>query len=245
MITVCMATYNGGKYIKEQLDSILRQLSSEDEVVISDDGSTDDTLDIIASYNDNRIRVYKHTKCPDYSRVGEIVCDNFANALQYAKGDYIFLSDQDDIWCDNKVETMLKYLPHYGVVASNAWLYSGDINSCEKKLYDRKKPLRNYTLRRGKYYGCVMAFRKSTLKYTLPVPKHMALHDSWFGLVPELVDGAYFIEEPLIYYRYRDDSVSHDKKNATTLLYKIEYRINFFADVYYRVIKTLLKRLAK
>lgn len=62
MISVCMATYNGGKYIKEQLDSILCQLSPEDEVIISDDGSIDDTLEIVRAYNSPCIKVFKHDK---------------------------------------------------------------------------------------------------------------------------------------------------------------------------------------
>lgn len=107
MISVCMATYNGGRFIKEQIDSILPQLSQYDELIVSDDGSTDRTLEIIASYKDERIKVFHHQKTGNKYYPTLKVCystNNFENALKQAKGDYIFLCDQDDIWEKNKVE---------------------------------------------------------------------------------------------------------------------------------------------
>ena len=103
MISVCIATYNGEKYLRKQLDSILNQLEYNDEVIISDDGSSDETLNIISSYNDKRIHVF-HNK-------GEHgVVKNFENGLNHVLGDYIFLCDQDDIWKSNKVQVVLNEL---------------------------------------------------------------------------------------------------------------------------------------
>ena len=90
MISVCMATYNGEKYIQEQIDSILCQLSKDDELVISDDHSTDATCDIIKSYNDRRIKLF-------LNELAKGVTHNFENALLHSKGDIIFLADQDDV----------------------------------------------------------------------------------------------------------------------------------------------------
>ncbi len=98
-ISVAMATYNGEKYIKEQLESILLQLENQDEVIVSDDGSTDHTLKIIESLNDQRIKILKGPR--------NGVKQNFAHALSFCKGKYIFLSDQDDIWLENKVKHLL------------------------------------------------------------------------------------------------------------------------------------------
>ena len=95
MISVCIATYNGEKYLREQLDSILPQLAESDEVIVSDDGSTDGTIDLITSLNDPRIKIVSNSGRKGY--VG-----NFENALKHTTGDYIFLSDQDDIWYPNK-----------------------------------------------------------------------------------------------------------------------------------------------
>lgn len=94
-----MTTYNGEKYISVQLDSILKQLSENDEVIISDDSSTDRTVDVIKNFKDKRIKLYEdnHFHSPIF---------NFENALEKASGDIIFLSDQDDVWLDNKVKIM-------------------------------------------------------------------------------------------------------------------------------------------
>lgn len=91
MISVCMPTYNGEKFIRIQLESILSQLGNDDEIVISDDSSTDKTVEITKSFNDSRIHLLENNTfhSPIY---------NLENALKNAKGDFIFLSDQDDEW---------------------------------------------------------------------------------------------------------------------------------------------------
>ena len=103
-VSVAMATYNGEKYIKEQIDSILNNLEKSDELIISDDGSKDGTIKIIQEYQkkDSRIKLYDGPK--------NGVKQNFANAIKNCSGEYIFLADQDDIWNDKKVE---KVFPLY------------------------------------------------------------------------------------------------------------------------------------
>ena len=101
MTSVCMATYNGQKYLREQIESILCQLSANDELVISDDHSTDSTVDIIRSYGDSRIKMYAN-------ELTKGVTHNFENALNKSKGDIIFLADQDDVWLPNKISKMEK-----------------------------------------------------------------------------------------------------------------------------------------
>ena len=96
MISVCIATYNGERFIREQIDSILRQLSSDDEIIVSDDGSTDDTISIINSIDDKRIRIIEGPRKHSPTH-------NFECAMKEAKGYYIFLADQDDVWKPNKV----------------------------------------------------------------------------------------------------------------------------------------------
>ena len=102
MNSICIATYNGEKYIHQQLTSILSQINIDDEVIISDDDSTDNTIEIIKSLNDKRIKIihggFHHFKW------------HFANALQHSKGEYIFLSDQDDIWVEGKYQACLNKL---------------------------------------------------------------------------------------------------------------------------------------
>ena len=103
MISVCLATYNGQRFIKRQITSILSQIGEEDEVVVSDDGSTDDTLTILRDLNDSRIRIIDgaHRHSPTW---------NFEKALEGARGEYIFLSDQDDVWMPDKVQKSVEAL---------------------------------------------------------------------------------------------------------------------------------------
>ena len=101
MKSVCMATYNGSEFIKRQLDSIVQQLDTTDEVIIVDDNSTDGTTKIILdNYSSNQVKLIKNNK-----NIGSI--GSFEKAMSKASGEFIFLADQDDIWFDNKVEVMM------------------------------------------------------------------------------------------------------------------------------------------
>ena len=101
-VSVCMATYNGARFVADQLRSILYQLQDDDEVVVSDDGSRDETLAIIRAFADHRIRILERTGRPR----GPVA--NFGHALAHARYDIIFLSDQDDLWFEHKVETVVR-----------------------------------------------------------------------------------------------------------------------------------------
>ncbi len=113
-ISVCMATYNGAAYIKKQMDSILSQELEEGyemEVVVSDDNSTDNTIEVLESYHDDRIKIFHHAPHPRYKHYNALMSagKNFENAIMHASGDVIFLSDQDDVWYPHKVRTMLRH----------------------------------------------------------------------------------------------------------------------------------------
>lgn len=123
LVSVCMATYNGGKYIREQVDSILNQEFKENpnvelELVVSDDGSTDDTIQILEAYHDPRIKIFAHKdkKKYKYFYANRLASDNFGNALLNAHGDYLFFSDQDDVWMPSKLDKSLTILRKYGGV---------------------------------------------------------------------------------------------------------------------------------
>ena len=98
-----MATYNGSRYLREQLNSILCQLLPNDELIVSDDNSTDDTRSIVESYKDRRILLICNPSTRGHIR-------NFANAMAKARGEFIVLSDQDDIWVEHRLERMLRLL---------------------------------------------------------------------------------------------------------------------------------------
>lgn len=172
MISVCIATYNGEKYIKEQLKSVLLQLSVNDEVVVSDDGSNDNTVELIQSFSDSRIKLLLKNRFSSPVR-------NFENALKHAKGDYIFLCDQDDIWFPGKVKTMLSYLKQYDLVVSDCKVVDADLNVISESFFSGRLSGKGFwkNLIKNTYLGCCMAFRNEVLHYVLPFPDKIAMHD--------------------------------------------------------------------
>ena len=204
MISVCIPTYNGEKYIHAQLESILNQLSSEDEVIISDDSSTDNTIQIIKSFNDSRIKLLENNTfhSPIY---------NLENALKNANGDYIFLSDQDDIWKSDKVSVVMSYLHKSIMVIHDADIIDGDGNLLYSSFYTQNKTRKSrvYNFIKNGYLGCCIAFNRILLEKALPFPKSLPMHDIWLGNVAAFkYKKVIFIPHKLISYRRHKDNIS-------------------------------------
>lgn len=223
MISVCIATYNGEKYINEQLNSIINQLDVNDEIIISDDSSTDSTLDLIMRRCDPRIRIF-----PNQSFKSAIY--NFEHAIKQASNDLIFLSDQDDIWINNRVEMMSKALEIYDMVVCDHSVID-DFGNVILKSYFSKVPsgsgvIKN--LKKNTYYGCCMAFRKKVLKKALPFPRDIPMHDIWLGFVGDLFYKTHFIDFPYTLYRKHDNNVSNATEliSSNNLFTKIKFRFN-------------------
>lgn len=215
-----MATYNGEAFIQQQLISILNQLSENDEVIISDDGSTDSTIELIKSFKDNRIVLYSN------HFHNHIL--NFEFVLSHASGDFIFLSDQDDVWVEDKVKVMMAYLERYDLVCSNCYIVDSNLNDMQKEFYtipvkNRRGFFRN--LHHNNYLGCCMGFRKNILEKALPFPKRLITHDTWIGMVAESCGTPIFIDDKLIYFRRHNSNTSNTLKGSNlTLLQKLSYR---------------------
>ena len=213
-ISVCMATYNGERYILEQLRSIISELSNDDEIIISDDSSTDNTLNIIKNICDKRIIVIENQifKNPVY---------NFENALKHSSGDIIFLADQDDIWIRGKVKRIKKELECYNLIVHDADLINSLGEKLGRSLFEINKSkqgiIRN--LWKNSYVGCCMAFDRKTLEVALPFPKDIPMHDSWLGLIAEKYGKVKFLNESLIEYRRHENNLSHtgEKSNRKTI----------------------------
>jgi len=232
MISVCIATYNGEKYIKEQLRSILSQLGDKDEIIISDDRSTDSTVEIIESIGDLRIKIFLN----DNHRHKLSLISNFENALMKASGDYIFLSDQDDIWEKNKVDVMLMYLLSNDVVLSNATVVDYELKLLSKSLFDinhsKKGVLKNII--KNSFVGCCMAFNKKVLHAVLPFPKDIPMHDMWIGFVGGLFFRTIFIDDKLIKYRRHELNVSNTSEHSNfSVSRKISFRFNCVKYIFY------------
>ena len=220
MISVCLATYNGEKYIKRQLASILTQIETCDEVVISDDGSKDRTVEIVNSFRDSRIKVIHN------SNHGAI--NNFENALNNANGNYIFLSDQDDEWLPNKVQVCLNYLRDYDCVISDNIVVDENGKTISESFFTMNKMHtgRYYNLLvRNNYIGCCMAFNRRVLDKVLPFPKNIPMHDIWIGNIAAFTCRTCFIPEKLIkFYRHQGNSSTTGKKSELTFLEQLRNR---------------------
>ncbi len=215
-ISVCLCSYNGERYILEQIRSVLKQLSADDELVISDDGSTDGTVEIIREFEkiDERVRVV--------SGPGKGIISNINFVLKQANGRFIFLADQDDIWEEGKVEKVLGKFLHSdaSLVVHDATLVDADNGKVVAPSFFAIKKCRRGFVRniiRNGYIGCCMAFRREFLKTILPIPTDIRMHDQWIGLVLEKKHGQYgvpvFMKEKLVRYRRHDGnqtSMSHD-----------------------------------
>ncbi len=204
MISVCIATYNGEKYIKEQIESILPQLNENDEIIVSDDGSDDRTLDILSSINDSRILIYNN-------KDNHGVNGNFSNALAHSHGDYIFLADQDDIWMPDKAKTCIDALQNADLIVHDAIITNNLLVSSNKSLFSELNIKEGFipNFIRNRFTGCCMAFRKEVLDYILPIPDSCAFfHDQWIGLKCILKGKVKFIPYKGIFFRRHEDTNS-------------------------------------
>ena len=234
MVSVCMATYNGEKWIRRQIESILIQLDKNDELVISDNFSTDKTIEIINSFRDSRIKVYKFKADTKLSRTRhgkeKNITNNFENAVKNSSGDYIFFADQDDVWKENKIQKMLLYLQKYDLVMCNATTVDGDDTVLMEKLY-LKNPLRKGILS-FRARGCLLGMSRKLINKFLPIPKSVVSHDLWVGILAEFMHSYYFIDEPLVFHRRNIGNASTDvsQKSQNSFIYKIYYRLNLLAN---------------
>ena len=220
MNSVCLASYNGEKFIKEQIYSILEQLSDNDELIISDDGSTDSTIPVIQQFHDNRIRLFRN---PEKKGVK----GNFEYALSQAKGEFIFLADQDDVWEDKKIKTINTYLADYDLVVSDCSIIDSNGNIIFDSFYELKKSGRGIlkNILGNTYIGCCMAFKKKILNKAIPIPSDVPMHDWWIGLTGELFGSTYFCPEKLVRYRRHEQNKSFlPGKSRFCLTNKIQFR---------------------
>lgn len=244
MISVCIATYNGSKYIKEQIHSILGQLESNDELIVSDDGSTDDTISIIESFSDIRIKIFfneKSTKFNNYLFYN--TTKNFENAINQAKGDLIFLCDQDDIWEHNKVEIIKNNIGDKNVLLHDCMV----VDSCNDIIFNSYFELVNVkggfinNIIKSSYLGCCMAFKREIVDMILPFPEFPVPHDIWIGLISEWNNDIVFINDKLIRYRRHDSNLSPSSKTSpNSLLYKIKYRVVLIDMLIARLLKFVI-----
>jgi len=204
--SVAMITYNSSKYLRPQLESILVNLREFDELVICDDGSEDDTVEIIKSYNDSRIKLF-------INPVNLGVNGNMNKALSLCANDVIYLSNADDVWLDGKISSSISKFTKKNVVivSHDLSITDMDLNVTEKsfnKLRNSRPGLIHNLIKNG-FCGPNMCFRREMLQYILPFPKKMPFwFDEWIGLICEKHGKSVFYNEVYVLWRRHSGCVS-------------------------------------
>lgn len=241
-VSVVVCTYNGEKYLRDQLQSILNQTRPPDEIIISDDGSTDSTLEIVEEFASFSGGLQPPVWRVETRRTPLGVSGNFASALAKARGEFIALADQDDVWEPDRLEKALAHF-HDGVllVHSDATLIdasgrpTGTLMSALRLTSSERRNLLSgraldALLRRNVVTGATTMIRSTLLDDALPIPEGW-VHDEWLALVAAAHGGVIFQEDPLIRYRQHGNNEigasKTDYDEAKTRLR--EKRSEFFA----------------
>lgn len=242
-VSVCMAVYNGEKYLKEQIESILLQLGDKDELVIVDDCSTDNSVNIINTFADKRIKLHFNEK----NRRHVIT---FAKAIELAQNELILLCDQDDVWIKERVNTFIdcfREVTDIKVVTSK-FLCISEYNKLidnplpsvyAKDSFKYTKNIIKIFLGKIGYYGCGMAFRSELKSIILPIPKYIEAHDIWIALIANKLQINLHIDDNTLFHRIHDSNASI-KAKFRSIPKKIKTRIN-----YIRAITEIVNRIHK
>lgn len=233
-ISVCIATFNGEKYIKEQIESILIQLDKEDEIIISDNFSTDNTIAIVNNFEDNRIKVVYFSpvlsyKANNYERKLINIYENFKNAFLNSTGSLVFFCDQDDIWFPNKIASCIKHLIDHDLVVHNAVLLTKDV--ANNKLYSEVISFKQSNfweiLKNNPFLGCCIVAKRSIVENAFKFESSIIPHDTWLAIVAIMKSkkAIKVLNEPLIYYRIHDNNNSFLIESKNSLFFKIKYRL--------------------
>ena len=207
------------------METILRQLDDEDEVIVVDDGSSDSTCDIVDGFHDWRIRLFRNEK-----NCGVVA--SFETALRNTTGNIIFLSDQDDLWKPDKVSRFLQVFndPKITLALSDANIIDAEGKASGQSYFQTRGgfvPGVMQNILRNHYIGCAMAFRRQILTYCLPFPKNLPMHDSWIGIVNDSFGKTAYIDEPLVDYRRHGQNVSR----TGNPMQQVRWRLNLLVNI--------------
>ena len=220
LVSIAVATYNGEKYIEEQIDSLLNLTYPNIEIIVSDDGSSDNTLSILKKYGD-RIKLFKNND--KHGLLG-----NFVNSLKRCHGEYVALCDQDDIWLPDKIQKLLEHIDdfdivHGGVQVINSnGVYHDNISMHSAYEIDKTKLyLFENLIKDNQLLGCTSLIRKSFLDKYISVPSDIIYHDWWFVLNSiKNGNGIVYIDNDVIKYRQHGENTAFKTFNNDLWLEK-------------------------
>jgi len=211
-ISVVVCTYNGAKYIEEQLASITGQTYGLAEIIVVDDASTDETFEVLerAAARDNRIALYRNEVNLGFTA-------NFEKAMKMANHDFIAIADQDDIWHFHKIEKMMgAFLPSAAAIYCDSVRFSKTVPS-NPVANKKNRRISGTQVRKLAMYNTVsghaLIIRKSLLEHALPIPSAI-YYDWWLALQAVANGGLQFLDEILVYQRAHDNNVTIAKNTS-------------------------------
>lgn len=205
LISVAMTTFNGEMFLVEQINSILNQTYKNIEIIISDDCSSVDTINILKKFETrNNVSVF-------YNKENIGFIKNFEKAISLCSGDYIALADQDDIWLTDKIEQLVNNIGSNLCIHSDATLIDQNgreiadsfSRSTQKLCYPN-----SYLdlILNGCLTGCTCLFSKELVSKIVPIPKNIDSHDKWIGLVAFNENALTYLDLPTIMYRQHESN---------------------------------------
>ncbi len=219
-VSIALPTFNGERYISEQLESFANQSWLPDELVICDDGSTDNTLRVVEEFSITApftVKIIRNSENLGYEQ-------NFAKAIQQCTGNYIFLSDQDDKWFSNKVEFVLNTMKDN----PKCWLLIHDGELTDEKL-NPSRITKMAQIQNGYGHssiistGCLTVVRKELLAYALPIPRCSIGHDNWLHqLTSPLRNKRIVVCKTLQYIRRHESNTSSWIVNRTKPISRLD-----------------------
>lgn len=220
-----MAVYNGEKYLRKQVESILRQTVSDFELVMTDDCSTDGSWQLMQELaaGDRRIRISRNTANLGFK-------DNFQKAISLCSGEYIALSDCDDIWTPDHLEVLLATIGDKAMACANSTFIDADDKPLGTTLKyqesfdgvpsDDMAKFRSIILFRNTYQGAAMIMRRSFVDVALPIPGEMRYHDTWFAALACFCGGINYSARSILNYRRLETSVTGLRTKRKSKLYR-------------------------
>lgn len=208
LVSIAVATYNGEKYLREQLDSIYNQTYKNIEVIVCDDCSSDKTVEILEEY----CKKFRLKYFVNETNLGFV--KNFEKAISLCSGDYIALSDQDDVWTENKIETLLKNIADNLLIHSDCELIDANGKTIKKFWKGEIKSHKCFEdfLFSNAVTGCTTLFKKDLLSYVLPFPERLAYHDWYLAIVAAKLNQILYISDVLTKYRQHIEQDTGTKK---------------------------------
>lgn len=206
LVSIALCTYNGARFLRKQLDSLLAQTYMRFEIIAVDDYSTDETMVILEEYQrrDARLRVWRNSSNVGFKR-------NFQLALSYCHGEFIAPCDQDDIWMPEKIEMLVKTIGDCAMAYCDSELIDLNDNSLRARISDCRIMASTEDPIAFAITNCVsahaMLFRAPLASKALPIPDCF-FHDWWFAAVAASAGGIKFCDKSLVLYRQHDDAVT-------------------------------------